>query len=678
MKAKLLNRRIVELIVMLGMIFAFYGLKLMDIQIVNGDHYEERTQTVYTRTQRVKAARGEIMDRYGKSLAVNINSYDIVFNKAFLEDGTINDTILRLASILLEADEEWIDNLPLTETAPFEFKEGEETAIKKLKNFLGVEQYATADDTVYWLKKKFGLEDATDSQFRIIAGVRYEMNRRDFSMKNPYTFAKNVSIETVTRISESISALSGVTVKNVPVRRYTNENVASHIIGITGLISEDQLELLESGYTLDDYVGQSGIEKAYESYLHGEGGEQIVYVNTKGEVVNVEQSKVAVPGNTVALTIDYELNRVAQQALEDQIALLQSSGEPDHGSEATSGAAVVLDVKTGELLANASAPSYNLSSYYADYSDLIDNELRPLFNRALNGVYAPGSTYKMVPATAALNEGLITPYTTVNCEGVYTYFNAYQPTCMGIHGKVNVLDAIRVSCNVFFYEMGRLLGHETLNSYSAMYGFGQHTGIELPEATGVVAGPEHREKTGGGAWQSGDSVQSAIGQSDNLFTPLQLANYAATLANNGKRMRVSAVKSITSYNYDQIIYEHKPEVVYDLVEDGGVDPKIFDTMRDAMIRAAGQNGYIGTAHHEFDDYPITIAAKTGTPQTSSSPNAVFICYAPAYDPQIAIAVVIEKAWHGYWAAPVAKAILNEYFFGSSSGNNSAATDILLK
>ncbi len=678
MKAKMLNRRMIELAVMLVMVFAFYGLKLMDIQVVNGDRYEERTQTVYTRTQRVKAARGEIMDRYGKSLAVNINSYDVVFNKAFLEDGTINDTILRLASILLEADEEWIDNLPITETAPFEFKEGAENAIKNLKSFLGVEQYATVDDTVYWLKQRFGLEEATDSQFRIIAGVRYEMHRRDFSMKNPYTFAKNVSIETVTRISESISALSGVTVKNVPVRKYTNGSIASHIIGVTGLISDDELDLLEKGYTLDDYTGKSGVEKAYESYLHGEDGEQIVYISTGGEVINVEQSKVAVPGNTVALTINYDLNRVAQQALEEQIATLQASDEPDHGSEATAGAVAVIDVKTGELLVNATAPTYDLSAYYSDYSELVDDELRPLFNRVLSGAYAPGSTYKMVSATAALNEGFITPYTTVNCEGVYTYFSAYQPTCMGIHGRINVVDAIRVSCNVFFYEMGRLLGHEKLNEYSAMYGFGQHTGIELPESTGVVAGPEYREKHGGSAWQSGDSVQSAIGQSDNLFTPIQLANYAATLANNGKRMRVSVVKSITSYNYDEIIYEHEPEVVYDLVEDGGVDPKIFETLREAMIRAAGQRGYIGTAHHEFDDYPITIAAKTGTPQTSSSPNAVFVCYAPAYDPQIAIAVVIEKAWHGYWAAPVAKAILNEYFFGSSSGGDPATTDVLLK
>ena len=676
MKAKLLHRRIIELAVMLVMIFAFYGLKLIDIQVVNGDAYEERTQTVYTRTQRVKAARGEIVDRYGQSLAVNINSYDIVFNKAFLEDGTINDTILRLASILLEAGEDWIDTLPITETAPFEFKEDSDAAIKSLKNFLGIEQYATVDDTIYWLKETFGLEDATDSQFRIIAGVRYEMNRRDFSMKNPYTFAKNVSIETVTRISESISSLSGVTVKNVPVRKYTNGTVASHIIGITGLISDDQLELLEEGYMMDDYVGKSGIEKVYESELHGEDGEQIVYINTDGEVINVEQSKTAVPGNTVRLTIDYGLNRVAQQALEDQITLLQSTDEPDKGSEATAGAVAVIDVKTGELLVNATAPSYSLSDYYSDYSDLVTDELRPLFNRVLNGAYAPGSTYKMVAATAALNEELITPYTTVNCEGVYTYFSAYQPTCMGIHGKVNVIDAIRVSCNIFFYEMGRLLGHETLNAYSEMYGFGQNTGIELPESIGVVAGPEYREKIGGDAWQAGDSVQSAIGQSDNLFTPIQLANYAATLANNGKRMKVSVVKSITSYNYDEIIYEHEPEVVYDLVEDGGVDPEIFETLREAMIRAAGQNGYLGTAHHEFDNYPITIAAKTGTPQTSSSPNAVFICYAPAYDPEIAIAVVIENAWHGYWAAPVAKAILNEYFFGSDSG--ASATDVLLK
>ena len=312
MKPRVLKRRIVEIALLMLLIMALYGLKLMDIQVVNGDYYTDRTRTIYTLTQRIKGARGEIMDRYGKSLAVNINGYDIVFNKAFLEDGTINDTILWLSGILLEAGEEWIDDLPITEVAPFEFKEGREADIRSLKNFLGVEQYATVDDVVYWLRDRFDLEEMTDPQFRIIAGVRYEMYRKDFSMNNPYTFAKNVSIETVTRVSESITALSGVMIENVPVRQYTNGSIASHIIGITGPISQDELQLLSEGYAMDDYVGKNGIEKAYESYLHGTDGEQIVYINTDGEVINVEQSSAAKPGSTIALTLDFDLNRAAQ------------------------------------------------------------------------------------------------------------------------------------------------------------------------------------------------------------------------------------------------------------------------------------------------------------------------------------------------------------------------------
>lgn len=678
MKPKLLKRRIIELMVAVVMIFSLFGFRLMDIQVVNGDYYEQRTQTVYTRTQRIKGARGEIMDRYGKSLAVNINGYDVVFNKAFLNEETINEMILRLSGILLEAEEEWIDNLPITETAPFVFKNGHDREIKTLKNFLGIEQYASVEDTIYWLKEEFDLHEMSDSQFRIIAGVRYEMYRKDFSMKNPYTFAENISIETVTKISENISELSGVTIENVPIREYSAGDVAAHIIGITGPITTDDIALLEEGYNMDDDVGKSGIEKEYESYLHGEDGEQIVYINTDGEVIDVVESKAAEPGNTVVLTIHSELNKVAQQSLEDQIALLQQGETPDEGSEAKAGAVAAIAVKTGELLVNASVPTYNLSTYYEDYADLVTDELRPLFNRVLNGTYAPGSTYKLVSATAGLNEGLITRYNTVTCEGVYTYFPVYQPTCMGIHGATNVMDAIRVSCNIFFYDLGRELGYELINSYADMFGLGKETGIELKEAKGVVAGPEYREKINGSPWQAGDVVQSAIGQSDNAFTPIQLANYAATLANNGKRMKVSVVKSILSYNSEETLYEHEPEVVYDMVEDGGVEPKIFDTLREAMIRASGQNGYIGTAHHEFDNYPILVASKTGTPETNAVPNAVFICYAPADDPEIAVAVVIEGAGHGYWAAPVAKAVLDEYFFGSGSYTVSAETDELLR
>ena len=660
------------------MVFSLYGFRLMDIQAVNGDYYEQRTQTVYTRTQRVEAARGEIMDRYGKSMAVNINGYDVVFNKAFLDEKSINEMILRLAGILLEADEEWEDNLPITETTPFEFKEGRDNEIKALKNFLGIEQYASIEDTVHWLKEEFDLQDMTDSQFRIIAGVRYEMYRKDFSMKNPYTFAKNISIETVTKISESISELAGVTIENVPIREYAAGTVAPHIIGTIGPITENELDLLEKGYSMTDSVGKSGIEKEYESYLRGEDGEQVVYINTSGEVIDVVESKAAKPGNTVVLTISSDLTKVAQQALEDQIAALQSTKTPEEGSEAKAGAVAAIDVKTGELLVNATAPTFDLSTYYEDYSSLVTDELRPLFNRVLNGTYAPGSTYKLVSATAGLNEGLITRYTGINCEGVYTYFPSYQPTCMGIHGVINLVDAIRVSCNIFFYDLGRELGYENINKYAEMYGLGQETGIELSEAKGVVAGPEFREKINGSPWQAGDVVQSAIGQSDNAFTPLQLANYAATLANNGKRMKVSTVKSILSYNFEEVIYEHEPEVVYDMVEDGGVDPQIFEVLREGMIRASGQNGYQGTAHHEFDDYPILVASKTGTPETNEVPNAVFICYAPADDPQIAVAVVIEGAGHGYWAAPVAKAVLDEYFFGSGSYTASAETDELLR
>ena len=644
------------MILFLLCITVVFGLRLVNIQIVNADKYLERAPSLYTRTQRITAARGEIFDRNGVPLAVNKIGYNLTINKAYLDTSSENEMILRLISLFRQSGEDWNDSLPISDSAPFEFLPDREKDISKLKKYLGVEQYTSVEDVIYWLRDLYDLEDFSDRDFRDVAGVRYEMALRDFSMKTPYTFATDISMDTVTKISENSLFLPGAVVEETTVREYVAGDVAPHIVGIIGPIYADDLENLSEDYSLDDYIGKLGIEKAYENELRGTPGETTIYLDSKGNVLNVEETVSPTPGNSVYLTIDVNHQRALQQALATQIAFLQSQEDADHGKDVTGGCAVVTDVKSGEVLAIANYPTFDLSTYYSDYATLITDPNSPYYNRALRGIYAPGSTYKPSVATAALSEKIISASTTINCTGRYTYFPVYQPTCMSVHRNINVINALRVSCNIFFYDIGRQLGIDRINSYSALFGLGQPTGIELPESAGRLAGPEYR-KAQNLDWYSGDVLQAAIGQSDNAFTPIQLVNYAATLANDGKRMDLNIVKKISSYNGEQTVYEATPSVVVDF-SDYGVDRSVFETVREGMVLATA-----GTAGAALKNYSIPIASKTGTPETGVSLNAVFICYAPADDPQIAICIVLENAGHGYNASQLARYFLDYYFYG---------------
>lgn len=656
MKNKMSIPRFIALIGFIFVIMFAYGLRLMNIQIVNADKYKDRLPSLYTRTQRLKAARGEIFDRNGVPLAVNTIGYDLTINKAYFPSGSENEIILRLISILSQAGEDWNDTLPITETAPFKFVEGRENAVSKLKKYLNIEQYSTVDDVVYWLKDKYGLEEASDEEFRAVAGVRYEMYLRDFSMKTPFVFASDISMDTVTKISENSALLKGAVIEETTVREYVAGDIAPHLVGIIGPLYPEDLEDLPDDYSLNDYIGKIGVEKAYESDLRGKDGEMTVYLDSTGKVISTEVTTDPTPGKSVYLTIDANLQRAVQDSLAMHIDYLKKQEDMDHGKDVTAGSVVVMDVDSGELLASANYPSYNLSTYYEDYSTLIKDENNPYYNRAFSGIYAPGSTYKPSVSLAALSEGLITSSSTINCSGKYEYFPAYQPTCMGVHKNTNVINALRVSCNIFFYDVGRQLGIDCVNHYSSLLGLGQPTGVELPERTGRLAGPEYRESIGLD-WFAGDVLQASIGQSDNAFTPLQLANYASTLANGGKRMDVNVIKKITSYNNEETLYEAAAEVAVDLSK-YGVTSSVLNTVKEGMVRATA-----GTAGAPLRNYPIEIASKTGTPETGSSLNAAFICYAPADDPEIAISIILENAGHGYNASQIARYILDYYFFG---------------
>ena len=662
--------------ILFGIIFAIclvFGLVLIEIQIVHGQSYSELATKGATRSQIIQAARGEIADRYGRPLVQNKVGYNITLDRAYLTKGEENEIILRLLDLLTAAGDPWIDKLPITDTEPFAFREGQESEVSKLKDFLKVGSYTNVDDVMSWLVERYQLEKYTPLQQRQLAGIRYEMERQGFSITTPYTLAADVAVSTVIQIKERSYELSGVMVVESTIREYVAGDIAAHLIGQIGPIyAEEYAELKDKGYAMNDIIGKSGIEEAFESQLRGQNGKRTITLNSNGEVIDAAVTEPPVPGNSIMLTLDIDLQRTAQDSMEQEIQRLQANREEGEGKEATAGAVVAIDCNTGEVLAMASYPTYNLATYNQDYNDLLANPDNPLFNRALQGTYAPGSIFKPLVGTAGLQEGLITPSYTYTCNHVYTFYEDYQPRCLGWHPNFTVMDALRVSCNIFFYDLGRRLGIDTLVDYASQFGLGEPTGIELPEATGHMSSPKYSESVGE-IWNPGDVLQTSIGQSKSLFTPLQLATYTATLANGGVRMKTHLVKSVKSYSLDETVEDIEPEIVVDM----GLSETAVSAIRDGMIRASGQNGYSGTSGAYFGNYPISVASKTGTPETTGFPNGTYICYAPADDPQIAVAVVIENGYHGYWGAAVAKAIFDEYFFGKTNDQLPTAADTLL-
>ena len=646
-------------IVLVILAAALILIRLMTMQIVEGESYRSYLTEGYSVTKTIEASRGSLYDRYGRPLATNRVRYDITIDKNNVVKDSENSIILELISILEKNGEEWIDNLPLSKEAPFVYS-GTETAQKRLRSTLDLADFASAEDVVFRLKERYDLEGMSDEDFRKVAGVRYEMERVGYNFVTPYTFAKDVSSVTINIISEHSFYFQGIEITESYEREYPNGDVAPHIIGITGIIYEEEYENLDkSVYGMNDIIGKSGLELAFESQLKGKDGKLKITYDANGEIISEEVIEEAVPGAAVISTIDMDLQRVTLAALEKQILNLRSTAEAGKGKESEGGAAVVIDVGTGEILAAANYPSYNLTTYYQDYADLLATEYNPLFNRTTEGLYAPGSTFKPVMATAALQLGNIKANTTVDCQHVYTYFTDYQPTCLGHHGRINVRHALGYSCNIFFYEIGRIMGIDNIRQYAYYYGLGEPTGVEIKERIGQVSNPNWATDKGI-TWNNGDVLQASIGQGYSLFSPVQLANYVATIANKGVRVNAHFVKSINSHDFSEVLYETPIEVLSDME----MTDYTYETVLSGMLQSSqDSSGFV------WSDFDMKVASKTGTPQTTTKTvNSTFICFAPADDPQIAIAVIIEKGWQGYTSAPVAKEIL-QYYFGTESGDS---------
>lgn len=633
---------------------AFSGVKLMKIQIVDSSEYNSSNAVITTAVQTIDAARGEIVDVSGNAIVKNKVGYNVVIDGAYFpsDNAAANEIILKTAEIILEAGEHIISTLPVSDTYPYEFLPDSESEIEKLKSDIGVNVYATAENCIDKLIYDYEIsDDYTHSQQRIIAGIRYETQLANFSLSNKFVLAEDVSIDTVTKIKERSFELKGIDIVEEALREYAISDVIPHEIGTVGPIyAEEYQELKEEGYALDDTLGKSGIEKAMESVLRGKSGTlQITMQN--GEAVSSEVTEEAVPGNTVKLTVDSEFQRNLQTTLESFIESLHSmTKDGETFTDVTSGAIVVLDVNTGAVLGMATAPTYDLNDYIENYSELASQENQPLLNRAVYGLYRPGSTFKTVTATAGLAEGVVTGYTTFDCRTEYNIKGIIMH-CTGYHRDISVTRAITVSCNVYFYELGQRLGIDKIKEYANLYGLGLNTGIETGDAAGYIASPETLENLGMN-WTVGQVLQAAIGQSETSVTPLQMACQALTIANRGTRYKPYLVDSIYDYNMENLVSKTQPVVAAQI----DMSESDYDFIIDGMIGAA-ENTPIG--QYSLNGLDFDVAIKTGTPQRGSGTDSTFIGFAPVDNPQIAFAGIVEG---GEYSKYMVRKIIDAYFY----------------
>lgn len=667
-------RRMMLLIAAAAVIIGLYGFRLIFLQLVNGDSFTAQATNTTDYKFTVTAARGDIVDSKGERIASSTTGYNVVLNKLLMGDEDLDAMLQKIVGLLGKNGESWNDSLLIGQpdaAGRYEFtaasdNAAEQKALAAMKDNLGLQQYATADDVMEKLVEDYDLADFSLYWQRVLSGIHYEMQLQAFSNVNNFVMAENVSEATVATIKENSLSLPGVEIVETSTRSYEQGTVLPHVLGRVGKITAEKWKvtdengqvtypLKEKGYNMNDIIGISGLESAYEDELRGKDGVETITRNSDGVIVNTALTTVPEPGHTVQLTIDSEFQKAVDQALAKNVEWIKNTYADS--KQANAGAVVVIDVKTGGVLAASNYPSFDQNLYAAQYSEYSADENMPLFNRALQGLYTPGSTYKPSVAVAGLDTGLLNRNSTVNCTRVYTYYKDYRPRCAQHghgNGPIDVINAIKWSCNIFFYDVGRRLTSDVYDAYAYKLGLGQRTGVEVSEALGHLTTKNDSNYT-----ESLD-IQAAIGQGNTAVTPIQLATYAATLANRGTRYRTHFVKAILDSNTGETLEETQPEVM-DVVEDKG---ETFDLVREGMKGVAQTIPALA-------GYPYTIACKTGSPQRSEGyyvgstykhyTNAAMIAYGPAEDPEIAIGVVVEYGGAGARTGQLVADIFNAYY-----------------
>lgn len=669
---KTVLHRMLLLIAVACVIMGLYAMRLIFLQLVNGDDFKAKATNTTDYNFTVTAARGDIVDSAGRRIATTATSYNVVLNKLLMGDRDLDAMLQQIVELLRENGESWNDTLLIGQpdaAGRYAFTDDDSSAsdqkqLADMKETLGLQQYATANDVMEMLVEKNELQGFPLEWQRVLAGIHYEMDRQAFSNVNNFVMAENVSAATVATIKEHSLQLPGVEIVETSARSYDQSDIIPAVLGRVGKITAEKWKvtdsngqvtypLREKGYNMNDVLGISGLESVYEDELRGKDGVETITRNSDGVIVDTRLTTVPEPGHTVQLTIDSNFQRAVDKALAENIDMINRVYNTGT-MKAAAGAVVVLDVKDGSVMAASNYPSYDQNLYASNYSEYSSDPSLPLFNRALQGLYTPGSTFKPAVAVAALDSGLINQYSTVYCNGVYNYFKDYHPRCTrhGHSGNIDVITAIKWSCNVFFYDVGRRLTSDVYDAYAYKLGLGQRTGVEVGEALGRLTTKNDSNYT------ASLDVQAAIGQGNTVVTPIQLATYAATLANNGTRYRTHFVKAILDTNTGEVLSETKPEVM-DVIEGTG---NTFELVRQGMKQVPS------TISGKISSYPVPIACKTGTPQRSETYaagkhylNAMMVAYLPADDPQIAIGITIEYGGYGARTGDLVVDIANAYF-----------------
>ena len=673
-----------------GFVLFLYATKLFSLQIIetNGN---TNNATTYSTITTVRAARGDILDRNGNVLVGNRASYDLVFNHYVIKSADNRNQYLY--DLLKKCEELGVshnDHFPVTATRPFEYTLDSYNASwqRYYQAFMvdwGLDPDITAPLLMERMRERYELpEEWTDEEARGVIGLRYEFDLRGVTNLANYTFIEDVSSENLSAILELNTP--GLMVESSTVREY-HTTYAAHILGyMGGMDDDDWAKYKDQGYAMDAYIGQSGFEEAFEEYLHGIDGSRMDVVSKDGAIVEQYylEGKEPIAGNNVETTIDITLQKIAEDSLAQVMKDLvdpeknTSTGEST-GLDAEGAAVVVMKVKTGEILACASYPTFNLATMNEDWNDIMEDPLKPFFNRAFGANYAPGSTFKMCTLVSAMEninskgKRILDYMETIQDKGVFTELGeGFNPKCLlyssvlATHGTIDATDALKVSCNYFFYELGYRLTWQMMDETAKGFGLGEPTGIELTEKIGWRSNPTSKAASYTGqdaVWNAGDRVLTAIGQSENRYSPLQLCVYACTLANRGTRYRATFLNRVASSDYRTLIKQNEPEVASKMDISYDTYEMYITGMRKVITDIGGTaNKYFG-GHEDPKPFPVAVCAKTGTAQHSSggSDHAAFICFAPMENPEIAVAIYGEKAAHGSWLAPVAQDILEAYF-----------------
>ena len=685
--------RIWAIAVLYIVIALLYVGRLLYLQVSGQDYYSMSTPSrTYSRTVKIQAQRGEIFDRNGNALVSNQYSHNIAMDYASLPAGekascdimiSLVDAarLLGLGDRVIEPKESLAvtaePGVGLSYSMADSFLDSSRgRKYTKLIRELNVADGASLAEQAQALLIHYGIAswnkaDAcleynyTYESCAFLLELRLDMDLSGFSSVSPYVLIEDATLELLTVAEETCPR--GILVQVSADRVYNYPGYASHILGRVGKIPGAKLEYYTAlGYPMDAMVGLDGVELAFEEYLHGTDGEMKIIEDSYGNILSAQVTKEPSPGHDVYLTIDIEMQMVAEKALAENIFKIREEAQwsgPLSGEDASAGAMTVQDVDTGEILAICSYPTYDLSRWSEDYALISTVEPGPLFNRALQGTYAPGSTFKVGVSVAALEEGIIEKNTFIDTKGMYMYYadSGYTPRCWlylltgRSHGPINVVEAIQESCNYFFYDVGRRLTIEKMNEYCKYFGLGEPTGIELPEKTGILAGPDYRRENGLNQWSPGDTLQAAIGQSDNLFTPLQLSTYLSTILNGGTRYSAHLLYQVRSYGGERILHQNEPKAVSEIE----ITDDHLETVREGM-RGVMDNG---SAASVFSGYAIPVGGKTGTAQVSAtkSDNGILTAFAPFDDPEIVISCIIEQASGGTEAGYSVRDVFDYYF-----------------